>query len=191
MDWIPLASTGFGAAIALGGTMLADHLRRTDERDREGMSARRQSYLDFVLAAGAALQGLREVASSDLTGDDRDRAALAAVHDAAVYPARERFLMMAPAAVVRPGSAAFDGLIVVRDAVRTGAALKSAAYHDVYHPYSELMWKLRLAMRADVGARGLTADDVGRSGWDDRADCRVCVAGPVPAVTAPVQVAAT
>jgi hypothetical protein len=89
--------------------------------------------------------------------------------------------MTAPAAVVRPGSAAFDGLIVVRDAVRYGADLKSAAYHDVYHPYSELLWKLRLAMRADVGARGLTADDLGRSGWDDRADCRVCAGARVPA----------
>ena len=36
----------------------------------------------------------------------------------------------------------------------------------------EITWAI--VSRPKAGARGLTADDVGRSGWDDRADCRVC-----------------
>src|SRR5262245_28971941 len=134
MDWIPLVSTGFGAAIALGGTLMADLVRRRDERGREALDLRRQSYLDFILALGAALEGLRQVSRADLTGDARRDAGTEAMTEAGVYPARERFLMAAPAAIVRSGEDAFQALVVLRDRVRAGVVRDSIAYHDAYHP---------------------------------------------------------
>lgn len=174
VDWIPLASTGFGAAIALGGTVMADLLRRRDERGRDGLSLRRQSYLDFILALGAALQNLRDVARSDATGEARRAAGTDAMSSANLYPARERFLMSAPPHIVRAAEAAFQALIVVRDAVRAGVVLHTSAYHDAYHPYAEKVWLLRLAIRRDVGAGGLNPADLSRDTWDDRAHCDYC-----------------
>jgi hypothetical protein len=174
MQWLPLVSTGFGAAIALAGTMFADHVRRRDEHGRDSTANRRQTYLDLVLAMGAALQSLRDVAETDLRGPARFAAGTSAVSP--VYPARERFLMTAPPAVVRASETAFDHLIVVRDAVRSGIALRSPAWHDVYHPYSEKVWLLRLAMRRDVGTDRLRPADLGRGGWDDRSHCDACTA---------------
>jgi hypothetical protein len=176
VDWIALASTGFGAVIALGGTVMADHLRRRDEHDRDGLSLRRQSYLDFILALGAALQNLRDVARTEVEGEQRRAAGADALSAAGVYAARERFLMSAPAHIVRAAEAAFQALVVVRDAVRRGVMLNTREYHDVYHPYAEKVWLLRLAVRQDVGAGALGPADLSRDSWDDRAHCENCQA---------------
>lgn len=177
VNWIPLVSTVFGAAIALGGTVLADFARGRDERGRDSTAARQQAYLDFVLALGAALQCLREVAATPAGSDDRSSSANDALTRANVYPTRERFLMIAPPAVIFAAQLAFDSLVDIRDAVRDGAMLRSTEFHRVYHPYAEKVWMLRLASRDDVGARALRPADLHRDGWDDRANCDVCGAG--------------
>lgn len=174
VNWVSLVSTMFGAAIALGGTVLADHMRRRDEHGRDGTAARKHAYLEFVLALGAGLQNLREVAMTSTTGAERFDAATGALARADVYPTREKFLMIAPPAVIHEAQLAFDGLIAIRAAVREGAGLRSAAYHNVYHPYAELMWRLRLAARRDLGGGGLRPADLSRDTWDDRAHCATC-----------------
>lgn len=174
MDWIPLASTAFGAMIALGGTLLADRLRTRDEHGQRSLTTRRRAYLDFVLALGEGLQGLREVAATSLTGEERAVHANREVSRGGLYPARERFLMVAPTPLVTTGQEVFEALIEVRDAVRAGAALASPEFHDAYHPYAERMWRFRLAIRDDVGASRLQPGDLSRRGWDHQAECRVC-----------------
>lgn len=176
MDWLPLASTAFGAIIALGGTVLADRLRTRDATGQRSLNTRQRAYLDFVLAMGEGLQGLRETAATPVTGEARRDAANLAVSQGGVYPARERFLMVAPTALVKAGQNAFEALIAVRDAVTAGGQLRSAEFHDAFHPYSEAMWLFRLAIRADVGASSLTPADAARTGWDEREHCRTCQA---------------
>ena len=182
VDWAPLVTTALGAAIAFGGTAVAEGLRRRGDHGRDVLAVRRQAYLEFLLALGAGLQGLREVAATATTGEQRVDASDRALTDAGVYVARERFLMVASPAVVRAGEATFDGLIDVRDAVRAGARKSSPEFHVPYHPYSRAMWLLRGSIRADLGSARLSPGDAGRGDWDDRGSCAVCEArGQVPA----------
>jgi hypothetical protein len=175
MDWVPLISTGIGAAIALGGTVLADVVRSRDTRERDRLADRKEVYLQLTLAHGLALQGLRDVTRGGYESDEHRRSAAAAALTAAdIYPARERLLMAAPRWVLRSAEAAFDQLIEVRDAVRDGAGTTSAAYHDAYHPYAERMWALRNSIRSDLGSSQLRPSDLARESWENRESCRIC-----------------
>ena len=181
VDLSPLVTTALGAVIAFGGTAVAEGLRRRGDRDRDVLAVRRQAYLDFLLALGAGLQALREASASPTTGEDRREVADRGLTGAGVYEARERFLMAASPPVVRAGEHTFDHLIAVRDAVRTGARKGSPEFHRPYHPYSEAMWLLRVAIREDLGSARLGPGDAGRGDWEDSASCAVCGArGQVP-----------
>ena len=177
MDWTPLVSTIAGAAIAFSGTIAADHLRRRDSHHRYSYAGRQQAYSEMVLALGAGLEGLRAVPA--VPTDDRHRASRAAISDAGLYAAREKLLMVAPPGVATAAEAAFEALIVVRDAVGTRAELTSAAFHDAYHPFDAQLWRLRLAIRADLGAPRLDLDELRRG----RDTCPVC--SPPPAAATP------
>jgi hypothetical protein len=72
----------------------------------------------------------------------------------------------------------FLRLIAVRDAVRTGARLDSAGYHLVYHPFSEALWRFRLALRACFGEDPFTPRSLGRADWSNRERCTGCGPGP-------------
>lgn len=184
VDLGPVVTTALGAVIAFGGTAIAEGLRRRGDRDRDVLAVRRQAYLDFLLALGAGLQALREAAASPTVGEDRREVADQGLTGAGVYEARERFLMAASPAVVRAGEKAFDHLIEVRDAVRVGARKGSAEFHHPYHPYSEAMWRLRVAIREDLGSARLSPGDAGRGDWEDSGSCAVCGArGQVPAAS--------
>src|SRR4051794_2083294 len=175
MDWIPLLSTVGGAAIALIGTVMADILRTRGYRDRDNRAERRQSYVDFVLALNAAHANLREVAAASASSaDDRREAVRRAVADARVYEAREQLLMSANKEVVTVAERAFQGLLVVRDAVRAGATLRTVAYHGPYHQYAGALWKLRRTIRHDLGASYLSPKDLDKDGWDGQSTCEVC-----------------
>lgn len=174
MDLIPLVSTAVGAAIALGGTVIADVVRGRDSRSRDNQAARKSAYLDLVIAHGVALQELREVANSTATDGERVAQINARMTKSGIYLAREKLFMAAPRWVLRPAESAFEQLIRVRDVVRAGATLNAAAYHDVYHPYSEKMWLLRNAIRSDLDASQLTPSDLARATWDNREQCGDC-----------------
>ena len=174
VDWLPLVSTAAGAAIAFAGTVVADMLRRRDSRHRWDFGERRQAYSQLVLAIGAGLEGLRQVARLGPRGTARVDAASDAISAADVYVAREKVVMFGEPEVIRAAEQVFDRLIEVRDVVRAGADTNSPEYHDVYHPYAEAMWQLRLAVRHDLGASALSPSDVGRDSWEGRDTCATC-----------------
>ena len=174
VEWMSLVSGVLGAAVALGGTVLAHTLRRRDELGRENRATRRQAYVDFVLALGEAHSRLRMVADPT-----KDRAQLArdvaeAMAECRAYERRETFLVMATPSVVAHGEVAFRQMVRLRDVIRDGAGLNSLAYHEAYHRLSTATWQLRQAVRADLGAPPLTLADVGKPSWDSQEDCTFC-----------------
>jgi hypothetical protein len=176
VDWIPLLSTVGGAAIALIGTVLADILRSRGYRDRDNRAERRQGYVDFVLALNAAHANLREVAAANPPVADTWEAVRRAVAEARVYEAREQLLMSANKEVITVAERAFQRLLLVRDAVRAGATLRTVAYHGPYHEYAGALWKLRRTIRHDLGASYLSPKDLDKDGWDGQTTCEVCQA---------------
>jgi hypothetical protein len=183
VDWTPLISTVAGAAIAISGTVMADLLRRRDNRHRYSYTARQRAYAEIVLALGAGLEALRNV---DTTATPERLLVMSstAMTKAGVYVGREKVLMTGVPKVVEAAEAAFDALIGVRQVVRAGAALRSLEYHDAYHPYEERMWRLRLAIRDDLNVSRLSIRDLDRADWSGRGTCRVCNP-PAPAIPAP------
>jgi hypothetical protein len=174
VDWIPLVSTVAGAAIAISGTVMADQLRRRDNRHRYSYAERQRAYSEMVLALGAGLEGLRGVAAAEIPAEKLAGAASGALSKAGLYPAREKILMTASAKVALAAEMTFDTLIAIREAVLAGAATHSREFHDAYHPYSERMWQLRMAIRTDLGAPYLNPDDLHRKDASSRERCTVC-----------------
>jgi len=175
VEWTPLVSTIVGAAVALGGTVLAHRIRSRDESGRELRGERRQGYLDFIVALDGAHGALRDVANSD--EPDRRHAAARAVSVNDVYEAREKFLLSANPAVITPGEKAFMRLIEVRKAIGDGARLGTPDYHEPYHGFAKALWDLRRAIREDLGGSTLTPADLDKKSWDGRDDCAVCQRG--------------
>ena len=152
------------------------------------MTAERQkSYAALMLALGASLEALRRVAGRDVPSEDLYAATNRALSKAGIDTAREKAMMTASPAVLGAAEAAFHALIGVRQAVRSGARLRTTEFHDAYHPYADTVWRLRLAIRHDLGGRKLTPADVNRTEWDGRETCQLCsgaASRPLGAVTA-------
>ncbi|GAA3228388.1 hypothetical protein ACFO1B_21515 [Dactylosporangium siamense] len=174
MTWAALVSAAVGAALALSGSLLVEVRRDRRQAFRERQASRRQASVDFVLALGGALNALRDAARSGADPQTLARDTTSAVGDSGLYAAREHILMSGTPALVTAAEVAFHALIDVRNAVRSGAALTSEAYHTAYHRHSETMWQFRLAVRADLGERGLTPSVVQQRDWSDRDRCRSC-----------------
>lgn len=174
MTWAALVSAAVGAALALSGSLLVEVRRDRQQRTRERQASRRQASVDFVLALGGALNALRDVARSGADPQALARDTGQAVGGAGLYAAREHILMSGTPALVAAAEVAFHALIDVRDAVRSGAALTSEAYHAAYHRHAETMWQFRLAVRADLGERDLTPSVVRQQDWSDRDRCPIC-----------------
>ncbi|MFE0592072.1 helix-turn-helix domain-containing protein [Micromonospora echinospora] len=132
------------------------------------------SGVAFMLALDATHGALRRIADDDLPPPRRYDAANRAVHDAALYVAREQLLVSATVPVVAAGEAAFLRLIAIRDAIRTGAALASPEYHAVYHPFAESLWTFRMALRQGFGQEPVTPALLDRIDWSDRERCADC-----------------
>ena len=176
VDWMTLVSTAVGAMAALVGTVLAYKVRSRDEAGREFRVERRHSYLDFLSAMDAAHGALRIVADS--VGADRRQTGGQAMSESRVYEAREKLLMSASPAVVTVGEQAFRRLGDLRKAIRDGARTGEREYHDPYHVFAASLWRLRNAMRVDLGGTALTPADLDKESWDGKAECIVCQAQP-------------
>lgn len=174
VESLSLVSAVLGAAVALGGTVLAHTLRRRDELGRENRAMRRQAYVDFVLALGETHSRLRMVADPTKDPAQLARDVTEAMSEARAYERRETFLVMATPSVVASGESAFRQIVQLRDVIRGGAGLNSLAYHEAYHRLSAATWQLRQAIRADLGTPPLTLADVGKSSWDSQEHCRFC-----------------
>jgi hypothetical protein len=185
VDWITLASTAIGAALALGGTVLAHFLGSRDGRQRENLNERRRSYLDFALAAEAAHDGLRRAADPGRDHPDLNVETRHALSDSGIYSAREALLVTASAAINGAGEQVLRQLSVMRKAIRTGAALGTPAYHDVYHPFADALWRIRRIARAEFGYEPINPEDLGKETWDSRGSCEDCTAASAATVPAP------
>ncbi|WP_282327912.1 hypothetical protein [Micromonospora sp. WMMD712] len=175
MEWISVVGAICGAVIALASavTVEAQHSRQERRRNRE---AERLGYcLDFAVALDSAHSGLREVAQDDDDPSRRIRRANRVVHEADVFAARERLLVAGTVELVKAGELAYQRLIAVRNAVRSGAALSSREYHQTYHGYAEAIWQLRMAARADLDQARLEPVDLERRSWSERENCHGCL----------------
>ncbi|BCL17558.1 hypothetical protein GCM10017556_52970 [Micromonospora sagamiensis] len=132
------------------------------------------SGVAFMLALDATHGALRRVASADLPPEHRYDAANRALHDAALYVAREQLLVSATVPVVTAGEAAFLRLVAIRDAIRTGAVLAGPEYHAAYHPFAESLWTFRMALRQEFGQEPVTPALLDRIDWSDRERCADC-----------------
>jgi hypothetical protein len=174
VNWITLLSTLVGASAALFGSVLAHTLRSRDERRRVMSADRRQSYVEYLVALDAAQARLRRLAEPDYHPDDLPTQARRVFGEAGVFEGREKLLIAASMSVVAPAEQALRLLGDLRDAVRDGVKLYTLPYHDAYHPYADALWRLRKSIRVDLGSPALTAADLERTSWDDRASCDFC-----------------
>lgn len=178
MDWLTILATVTGGAAALLGTVLAHSLRSREERRRSSSVARRDSYVAYLVALDAAYSRLRQLADPDDPPENLAVQVRRAFGEAGVYEARERLLLVGNPAVLGPAELVLQRLGAVRSAVRGGAKLHTRAFHDVYHPYAEALWRLRVAIREDLGSAPLTPADVAKESWDSQAACELCRTHP-------------
>jgi hypothetical protein len=178
VDWLTILATITGGAAALLGTVLAHSLSSREERKRSSSTARRDSYVAYLVALDAGFSRLRRLADPDAPPDNLTVQVRRAIGEAGVYEARERLLLVGNPAVLGPAEQVLRRLGAVRSAVRNGAKLHTRAFHDVYHPYAEALWQLRVAIRQDLGSVPLTPTDVNKDSWDSRASCEFCNSQP-------------
>jgi hypothetical protein len=184
VDLVPLVSTAVGAAVALLGTIVADLLRGRGERDRTSRRDRRKSYLAYVVALDAAHTQLREVADPNHVPQDPRREANQAVTRSRVYENRERLLMSGTPAVLTAGERALVALAKMRRVVGDGFKRQTPEFHDAYHEFAGNLWRLRRAIREDLGASDLSPSDLDKPSWDSRETCTFCqqrLQAPAPA----------
>lgn len=173
-SWIPVASTGVGAVIALAGTVVNGVRTDRTQRSRDRESERLGTYVEFAVAVHDAHSALREVARSAVNLEEKAVAAGQALQTTKVYGIRERLLMSATTKMLNASEGLFFALVALRDAIRAGAELSGAAYHDAYHAYADATWKFRMAARQELSQRPIAPRDVGRISWSEREECPVC-----------------
>jgi hypothetical protein len=159
-----------------------------DERRRSNSTERRDAYVAYLTALDAAFNALRRLADPNDPPADLASGVDRAFGDAGVYPNRQRVLLAGNPAVVSPAEIALRRLGDLRDAIRDGAKRRTIAYHNIYHPYAEALWRLRLSIRKDLGSAELTPADVDKESWDAQANCEFCrqhAAGSLPSQPAP------
>jgi hypothetical protein len=177
VDWGTLAATISGAVIAICGTVLADRLRTRRDDDRGLAGRRREAYIEFITAAGAAHAQLRYLAQDPSGPADLEAASRAALADARLYEARERLFIDASPAVASAGQAMFERLRGLRRTVAAGAPGSSPAFHEAYHPYIEAVWAYRTAVRGELEGGGLSPAVFGWAEWGGLDRCPLCRPG--------------
>ena len=178
MDWLTILATVAGGAAALFGTVLAHSLSSREERKRANSVARRDGYVAYLVALDAGVSRLRRLADPDDPPENLTVQVRRAFGEAGVYEARERLLLVGNPSVLGPAEQVLRRLGAVRTAVRNGAKLHTRAFHDAYHPYAEALWRLRVAIRRDLGSAPLTPADVEKDSWDSQAACDFCRTHP-------------
>ena len=173
-DWLTLFATVAGGAAALLGTVLAHSLGSREERKRENITERRDSYISYLIALDAAHSRLRQLADPDDPPADLEVQVRRAMAESRVYETRERLLLVGNPAVMGPMERVHERLARLRKAISNGAKLYTMPYHDAYHPYAEALWHLRTVIRKDLGAAPLSPSDLDKQSWDSQAACDFC-----------------
>ncbi|MEV0456734.1 helix-turn-helix domain-containing protein [Catellatospora methionotrophica] len=171
-------TTAFSSAAFANPPQQTDHpLRPPPSEAHDGFTTTIEDRcIAFLLALDSAHNALRGVARSIDPMPGRGDTANGVVDASGIYAARERLLLSGSAHLVSAAESTFLRLITVRDAIRTGARLHDALYHAAYHPFAETLWKLRLAIRAELGQPPLTAEALHRADWTDSDRCVDCPA---------------
>ncbi|MEU1890410.1 hypothetical protein [Streptomyces pristinaespiralis] len=119
MDWTVLLTTGFGAVIGVGSTLLADQVRwrrDTEDRDREALRSAYAQYLEALTAARDAISQ-----ASLIDSGDEPEVARTAFLDHGVYIQQYQLELIAPEQVVGKAKAAAHALAEYRDVVVSGS----------------------------------------------------------------------
>ena len=188
MDWLTVLATVTGGAAALLGSVVAHALSSREERRRSNSTERRDAYVAYLTALDAAFMAMRRLADPHDRPADLASRVDRAFGDSGVYQSRQRVLLAGNPSVVSPAEVALHRIGDLRDAVRDGAKRRTIEYHNIYHPYAEALWRLRLSIRKDLGSAELRPADVEKESWDAQANCDFCrqhAAGAVPSQPAP------
>jgi hypothetical protein len=153
MEWIALASTVVGAAIATGSTMLLDRRRWQRERLDRDMQTRRTLYGDYL----ASLSVARHTCGNVAPDPDMDRAARRTTAREAFGPCtglHYQITITAPGQVAEASENAFRRLRDLRDRVMEGVLATDPVYVEGRRQYDDALAVLRSGMRRDLGVGG-------------------------------------
>jgi hypothetical protein len=151
MEWMALASTIVGGAIA---TISAGYLeRRRWKRDRidQRTEARRVLYGTYLATLSQARLAFSRLArDKDASNAERRKAAWDAFDPCSGL--RYQMTISAPKAVVEPAEDVYRKLRDLRNAVADGLLLEGGDYAEHRTRYDAALRALRAAMRDDLGA---------------------------------------
>ncbi|WP_217241684.1 hypothetical protein [Streptomyces sp. AC555_RSS877] len=151
MEWISLASTVVGGAIATASAGLLDHRRWRRERGDQHRDTRRSLYVSYLAALATARHTCRvAVREPDPDPHQRTRAVWEAFE--ACTALRYEVSICAPRYIVGPSDDSFRRLRDLRDVVADGCSRDSNEYVTGRLRYDEAYQSLRDAMRKDLGA---------------------------------------
>ncbi|MFJ6232687.1 hypothetical protein ACIQH0_01210 [Streptomyces griseus] len=152
MEWIPLVTTGLGAAIGVGSTLLADRARWRRDRAGQDLDVRRQLYADYTAALSRIRSALHECAQEDTPTAERTRRVREEFLAPGAYEIRHQLAIVAPPEIVDAARSAFVVLRDTRDLVAAGASVGDVAYAELEERLDAAVAALRAVMRLDLGA---------------------------------------
>jgi len=152
--WISVAATALGALIAIVGAALNEDRRSRRERTHLRFDATSSAYVSFTLALQKGHDSLRS-ATRVTDPESRAQAVDHALAESGVYGEREKLLIVAAPRVVLAAEHAFQSVVAIRDALRSGAALDWPDYRLSWDSFAESIWNLRQVTRNELGGEPL------------------------------------
>ncbi|MEC3997112.1 hypothetical protein VSR01_27875 [Actinacidiphila sp. DG2A-62] len=151
MAWTTLASAIVGAVIATGCSALLDRSRWRREQDDRLISARRALYGEYLACLSRARNDFRSLVRNESANPaERERSARESF--APCFGMRYQMSITAASKVFDASERAFRRLRDVRDLAAAGILAGDEAYSDGRAEYEVALFRLREAMRLDLGA---------------------------------------
>ncbi|MFJ9736999.1 hypothetical protein [Streptomyces sp. NPDC101166] len=151
MEWMTLASTLVGGAIATVSAGYLDRRRWRRDRIDQQTEARRVLYGTYLAnLSQARLVFSRLARDADASDVERRKAAWDAFDPCSGL--RYQMTISAPKTVVEPAEDVYRTLRELRNAVADGLMLESGDYAEHRSRYDTALGALRAAMRDDLGA---------------------------------------
>ncbi|RSN90114.1 hypothetical protein DMH26_28570 [Streptomyces sp. WAC 05379] len=151
MEWIALASTVVGGAIAAGSAGWLEHRRWRRVRGEQNIDTRRAQYGSYLAALATARHTCSLMARETESPLDQRRRAVWDAFEPCIS-LRYELAISAPPFVVSPTEDTFRRLRDIRDVVAQGMSAESNEYALGRTRYDQAHITLRTAMRRDLGA---------------------------------------